>query len=318
MHIRIATRRSKLALTQTNMIADRIRALRSDITTELVEFTTRGDQIQDRPLSQVGGKGLFVKELERALIANEADIAIHSAKDVPMFSPDELRLTFVAPAEEPRDAFLSVRYRALAELPKGAKVGTSSLRRAIQLRAANANLQIEPLRGNVDTRLAKLDDGQYGAIILAAAGLHRLGLQHRITALLPIEQSLPAITQGILAIEHRLDRTDLSDLLSRLTTTEVTLRAHAERAVGRALQGSCEVPIAAHAVIAKHGSQHQVQLRAMIATPDGTFCVEDAIEGFAADLAAADSLGAQLGERLLQRGGSQLSQAILVSPKDHI
>jgi hydroxymethylbilane synthase len=311
MHIRIATRRSKLALAQTSAFAARLRGAHTALTTELVEFTTRGDQIQDRPLSQVGGKGLFVKELERALLAGEADIAVHSAKDVPMHLPEGLALAFVSPREAPQDAFLSVHYASLAALPDGARVGTSSLRRSIILKQRFPSLDVQPLRGNVDTRLAKLDSGDYDAIILAAAGLHRLGLAHRITALLTIDESLPAITQGVLAVEYLAGRQDLVQALANFEETNLTACALAERAVGRALQGSCEVPIAAHAIVA-HAT---ISLRALIATPDGGVIVQGMRGGPVADAAM---IGQALGEELLARGGTVLAQAIAASAKDVI
>ncbi len=317
--IRIATRRSKLALTQTGHVAEHIRGLgansvansNTSIQTALVELTTRGDQIQDRPLSQVGGKGLFIKELERALLADEADIAIHSAKDVPMFISDDFTLLFLHPRAEPRDAFVSTRYTSPDQLPQGAKVGTSSLRRAVQLRAKFPKLDIHPLRGNVDTRLAKLDAGEFDAIVLAAAGLNRLGLNHRITTLIPIESALPAITQGVLAVEFLRRRDDLAKLLAPLTHPDLTACALAERAVGEALQGSCEIPIAAHAAIA----DGTLTLRAMVATPDGSVIVEDHIQG---DAITATTIGQQLGERMLLRGGPALLHALALSAKDEI
>jgi hydroxymethylbilane synthase len=311
MHIKIATRRSKLALAQTGAFAQRLCLANAGLTTELVEFTTRGDQIQDRPLSQVGGKGLFVKELERALLAGEADIAVHSAKDVPMHLPEGLALAFVSPREAPEDAFLSVRFSELAALPVGAKVGTSSLRRAIILQQRFPTLDIQPLRGNVDTRLAKLDSGDYDAIILAAAGLRRLNLTHRITALLSTQESLPAITQGVLAVEYVSTRQDLAAALSPFQEPQLTACAVAERAVGKALQGSCEIPIAAHAMV----RDKVLSVKAMIATPDGTLIVRGERSG---SIAAAESIGQALGEALRVEGGDVLARAIALSPKDAI
>jgi hydroxymethylbilane synthase len=243
----IATRESRLALWQ----AEHVRSLlheRFGLRVELLGMTTRGDQILDRALSKIGGKGLFVKELEAALEDGRAHLAVHSLKDVPMVLPEGFALGAVLEREDPRDAFVSPRHRALADLPQGACVGTSSLRRAAQLLALRPDLRIEPLRGNLDTRLRKLDDGQFDAIVLAAAGLKRLGLAARIASLFDTTQMTPAAGQGALGIELRSEALGLAHTLEALVHRPTWLAVHAERAVSRALGGSCTVPLAAHAV----------------------------------------------------------------------
>ncbi len=242
----IATRESRLALWQ----AEHVQALlaQSGHTVQLLGMTTRGDQILDRSLSKVGGKGLFVKELETALEEGRADLAVHSLKDVPMDLPEGFSLACVMAREDPRDAFVSNQYISLADLPQGAVVGTSSLRRTVLLRALRPDLKIEPLRGNLDTRLRKLDEGQYAAIVLAAAGLKRLGLASRIASVFETEVMLPAAGQGALGIEIRSDRQDLVAALAPLADQATWLAVAAERAVSRAMGGSCSMPLAAHAV----------------------------------------------------------------------
>ncbi|RYZ05909.1 MAG: hydroxymethylbilane synthase, partial [Comamonadaceae bacterium] len=241
----IATRESRLALWQAEHVKTLLEARGHSV--ELLGMTTRGDQILDRSLSKVGGKGLFVKELENALEAGQADIAVHSLKDVPMDLPAGFTLACVLEREDPRDALVSPRYLSLEALPHGAVVGTSSLRRIVLVRSLRADLRIEPLRGNLDTRLRKLDDGQYDAIVLAAAGLKRLGLESRIRAVFEPERMLPAAGQGALGIEIRSDRQDLVDLLAPLVHRPSWLATTAERAVSRTLGGSCSMPLAAHA-----------------------------------------------------------------------
>jgi hydroxymethylbilane synthase len=245
-HTLIATRESRLALWQ----AEHVRALlieRFGMVVELLGMTTRGDQILDRTLSKVGGKGLFVKELEAALEEGRAQLAVHSLKDVPMDLPAGFELAAVLEREDPRDAFVSARYRTLAELPHGAKVGTSSLRRVVQLGAMRPDLDVQPLRGNLDTRLRKLDEGNFDAIVLAAAGLKRLGLAHRIAGWFEPDMMLPCAGQGALGIEVRSDAHELRERLAQLTHRPTWLAVQAERAVSRALGGSCSVPLAAHA-----------------------------------------------------------------------
>jgi hydroxymethylbilane synthase len=247
-HITIATRESRLALWQANHIKSLLEA--KDCTVTLLGMTTLGDQILDKTLSKVGGKGLFVKELETALFDGRADLAVHSLKDVPMELPEGFALAAVLEREDPRDAFVSNNYASLTELPQGAIVGTSSLRRAVLIKALRPDLQIEPLRGNLDTRLGKLDEGNYAAIVLAAAGLKRLGLGGRIRTVFETEQMLPAAAQGALGLEIRSDRSDLMALLAPMIHQPTLLAAYAERAVSRAMGGSCSMPLAAHATFA--------------------------------------------------------------------
>ncbi|MEN9628575.1 MAG: porphobilinogen deaminase HemC [Pseudomonadota bacterium] len=243
----IATRESRLALWQAEHVRDLLQG-RFGLTVELLGMTTRGDQILDRALSKVGGKGLFVKELETALEDGRAHLAVHSLKDVPMDLPAGFVLAAVMEREDPRDAFVSNRHGSLAELPPGAVVGTSSLRRVVQLLAVRPDLRIEPLRGNLDTRLRKLDEGGFDAIVLAAAGLKRLGLAERIRRCFEVDEMIPAAGQGALGIEVREDAQALRDTLAGLVHRPTWLAAHAERAVSRALGGSCSMPLAAHAV----------------------------------------------------------------------
>jgi hydroxymethylbilane synthase len=242
----IATRESRLALWQAEHVRDLLQQ-RFGHTVELLGMTTRGDQILDRTLSKVGGKGLFVKELETALEEGRAHLAVHSLKDVPMDLPPGFVLAAVLEREDPRDALVSPKYASLADLPQGAVVGTSSLRRVVQLRSVRPDLKVEPLRGNLDTRLRKLDEGQYDAIVLAAAGLKRLGLATRIRSLFEADQMIPSAGQGALGLEVREDATELRAQLATLTHTPTWLSVHAERAVSRALGGSCSMPLAAHA-----------------------------------------------------------------------
>jgi hydroxymethylbilane synthase len=271
----------------------------------LLGMTTQGDQILDRSLSKVGGKGLFVKELEVALEEGRADLAVHSLKDVPMDLPAGFALACVMEREDPRDAFVSSRHANLAALPPGAVVGTSSLRRVALLRAARPDLRIEPLRGNLDTRLRKLDEGQFDAIVLAAAGLKRLGLQARIRAVFEPGEMLPAAGQGALGIEIRADRTDVQQALAPLVHQATWLRVAAERAVSRAMGGSCSMPLAAYATLAAG----QLQIDATWGDPEGKVALVSAQASVAvADLAAATRLGEQVASRLkadvLQAGGS--------------
>jgi len=297
--LRIATRKSPLALWQAEHIRHRLRQLHPHLRVELVPMSTRGDKILDTPLAKVGGKGLFVKELETALLEDRADLAVHSMKDVPVDFPDGLGLTVICAGEDPRDAFVSPRFASLDELPQGAVVGTSSLRRQCQLRARRPDLQVRDLRGNVNTRLAKLDAGEYDAILLAAAGLQRLGMAERIRQALPVELSLPANGQGVLAIECRLaDRQTLA-LLAPLDDADSRDRVLAERAMNRALQGGCQVPIGAHAVVAGD----QLWLRGLVGSPDGRQLLQDEIRG---PRQAAEALGEALARRLLAAGADRI------------
>ena len=267
----------------------------------MLGMTTQGDQILDRSLSKVGGKGLFVKELEIALEDGRADIAVHSLKDVPMDLPAGFELACVMEREDPRDAWVSSQYARLEDLPQGAVVGTSSLRRTVLLRALRPDLKIEPLRGNLDTRLRKLDEGQYAGIVLAAAGLKRLEMISRIRHIFDTEQMLPAAGQGALGIEIRSDRDDLKALLAPLADRSTWLRVAAERAVSRAMGGSCSMPLAAHAVIDKGG----LHLRAAWGDPEGSATLVLAqAQAPATDLAAAEALGLQVAQQL-RAGGAR-------------
>ena len=293
--LRIATRKSPLALWQANFVKDRLEALHPDLQVELVPMSTQGDKILDTPLAKVGGKGLFVKELETAMLEGRADIAVHSMKDVPVEFPDGLGLHTICEREDPRDAFVSNYFNQIDELPQGAVVGTSSLRRQCQLRAARPDLVIRDLRGNVNTRLAKLDAGDYDAIILAAAGLKRLEMTHRIAALIEPEQSLPANGQGAVGIECRLDDHELHALLAPLEHPETRIRVLTERAMNRALQGGCQVPIGAYALV----QGEEVWLRGLVGSPDGSRVIRDEIRG---PLAEGEALGHTLAQRLLAAG----------------
>src|SRR4051794_40543206 len=270
----IATRESRLAMWQAEHVRDLL-VQRFGARVTLLGMTTRGDQILDRSLSKVGGKGLFVKELEVALEEGRADIAVHSLKDVPMDLPAGFALACVMEREDPRDAFVSSRYAAVDELPQGAVVGTSSLRRVVLLRALRPDLQIQPLRGNLDTRLRKLDEGQYDAIVLAAAGLKRLGLADRIAEFIPVESMCPAVGQGALAIETRLDGGAGMQASQKLDDAETRAAITAERAVLAKLGGGCEVPIGAYGKVL-HRSLH---LRAIVISPDGVRMVREELSG---------------------------------------
>jgi hydroxymethylbilane synthase len=297
----IATRESRLALWQ----AEHVRAVlgeRFGMRVELLGMTTRGDQILDRALSKIGGKGLFVKELETALEEGRAHLAVHSLKDVPMELPPGFELAAVLEREDPRDAFVSTRYAALAELPQGARVGTSSLRRVVQLLAVRPDLQIEPLRGNLDTRLRKLDEGEYDAIVLAAAGLKRLGLGARIRSVFDPAQMLPAAGQGALGIEVRSDALALRRQLAQLTHRPTWLAVLAERAVSRALGGSCTMPLAAHATW--HGETLRVD--AILGHPEQTALplLRASASGVSPGDAEADAIGRQAATLLRERGAA--------------
>jgi hydroxymethylbilane synthase len=301
--VRIATRESQLALAQTRMVAAAL-AARHAVEVELVPMTTKGDRVLDRPLAQVGGKGLFVKELEVAMEEGRADVAVHSMKDVPMVLPAQFALATFGAREVPQDALVSNRFDSLAALPPGARVGTSSLRREAQLRHAYPALVIVALRGNVNTRLAKLDAGEYDAIVLAAAGLRRLGFGDRIRALLA--DSIPAIGQGILAIEYPAARVDLAALLAPFEEAATASAARAERALGLIVGGSCDVPLGAHARI----EDGRATLAGFIGLPDGTRLARASAYAAASD---AEELGHRVGERLLSEGGREIL-ALLGAP----
>lgn len=301
--LRIATRQSLLALWQANYVKQRLQQYYPELNVELVPMVTKGDVILDSPLAKIGGKGLFVKELENALLEHRADIAVHSMKDVPMVFPEGLMLAVICPREDPRDVFVSNHYASLADLPEGAVVGTSSLRRQCQLKALRPDLVIRSLRGNVGTRLGKLDNGDYDAIILASAGLIRLGEAHRITEFLDIETCLPAVGQGAVGIECRADDHQVQALLAPLADPTTHSCVLAERAMNHRLQGGCQVPIAGYAVL----QNEQLYLQALVGAEDGSqiirACATSAVQ-------FAEELGVQVAEDLLQQGADKLLTAL--------
>ncbi|MDR0588542.1 MAG: hydroxymethylbilane synthase [Burkholderiales bacterium] len=299
----ITTRESALALWQANFVKDRIREYYPKTEIDLLGTTTAGDQILDRPLAQIGGKGLFIKELEVAMQEKRADLAVHSLKDVPMVLPEGFTLAAVLKREDPRDAFVSPKFASLAELPAGAIVGTGSLRREVQLRERYPNLDIRPLRGNVNTRLKKLDEAQYDAIVLAAAGLIRLGLADRIRSFLSIEESLPAVGQGALAIECLTARDDLIVSLTPLIDPPTLIAVTAERAFSRALGGSCETPLAAHA---SFDDQGVLTLRGFVADQQGKEIIRGQLSSAAIRVREAQKLGEELAARFVARGVKRL------------
>jgi len=301
--VRIATRKSALALWQAEFVKARLQHFHPGLQVELVPMSTQGDRILDTPLAKIGGKGLFVKELETAMLEGRADIAVHSMKDVPVEFPDGLMLSTICEREDPRDAFVSNKFAALADLPAGAVVGTSSLRRQCQLKALRPDLQIRDLRGNVNTRLAKLDADEFDAIILAAAGLIRLGFADRIRAFLPVEQSLPANGQGAVGIECRSDDLALRALLAPLEHAATRQAVLAERAMNRALQGGCQVPIGAFAVL----EGDQLWLRGLVGQLDGSQILHAEVRGAAAD---GEQLGTALAAELLALGAGEILQTV--------
>ena len=303
MRLRIATRRSRLALWQAEHVKERLTALHGGLAIELLPMSTRGDELLEVRLDEVGGKGLFVKELESALEDGRADLAVHSMKDVPAQLPPGFVLAAILEREDPRDAFVSSRHASLGALPQGARVGTSSLRRAAQVAARHPGLHLHTLRGNVETRLAKLDRGEYDAILLAAAGLKRLGLGARIRGLLSPEESLPAPGQAALGIECRDGRADLLRLLAPLQHAASSACVRAERAVSLALGGSCTIPLGAYAEL--QGAR--LRLRALVAAPDGTRTARVDCEGPAAE---PEALGAQAAAELRARGADEILAAI--------
>ena len=300
----IASRESMLAMWQAEHIKGRLKALYPDCEVEILSMTTRGDQILDRTLSKIGGKGLFIKELEQALQDGRADLAVHSIKDVPMELPEGFALAAIGERASPFDAFVSNQYARLEEMPEGAIVGTSSLRREAQLRAKLPHLTIKPLRGNVQTRLSKLDNGDYDAVILAAAGLQRLGLDGRIREILSPADSLPAAGQGALGIEIAARRTDLADILRPLNHEETAACVTAERALARALGGSCQVPLAAYCVM----EDGLLTLNGLVGHPDGSVIIEASAQ---APAAYADALGRAVAKRLADDGAEELIAAVL-------
>ncbi|WP_096086732.1 hydroxymethylbilane synthase [Agaribacterium haliotis] len=297
--VRIATRKSALALWQAEFVKAELERHHPDLTVSLLPMSSKGDKILDVPLAKVGGKGLFVKELETAMLNGEADIAVHSMKDVPMEFPEGLCLGPICEREDPRDAFVSNNFEQIEQLPAGAVVGTSSLRRQAQLLAARPELEIRFLRGNVNTRLAKLDNGDYDAIILAAAGLKRLEFGQRISSYLEAEFCLPAGGQGAVGIELRSDDDRIAELLQPLHHADTADCVLAERALNRRLEGGCQVPIASYAVL----NGDELQMRALVAEPDGTEILR--VEGSALR-ADAEQLGITLAEQLLAAGADKI------------
>ncbi|QIA62159.1 hydroxymethylbilane synthase [Vibrio astriarenae] len=297
--IRIATRKSPLALWQAHYVKDALQAAHPGLEVELVTMVTKGDIILDTPLAKVGGKGLFVKELEVAMLEGRADLAVHSMKDVPVEFPEGLGLVTICEREDPRDAFVSNTYQSIDELPQGAVVGTCSLRRQCQIKEARPDLIIKELRGNVGTRLGKLDAGEYDAIILAAAGLKRLELEARIRSFIEPEQSLPAVGQGAVGIECRLDDERLIELLKPLNHKDTQDRVLAERAMNLTLEGGCQVPIGSYALL----DGDNLWLRALVGEPDGSCIVRGEISGHRQE---AEKLGVELANQLLDDGAKEI------------
>jgi len=301
--IRIATRQSPLALWQAEHVAVRLREAHPGLTTELVRMTTRGDQMLDAPLAKVGGKGLFVKELEQGMLEDRADIAVHSMKDVPVEFPAGLHLAAILTREDPRDAFVSNRYASFRDLPANARIGTSSLRRQCQIKAHLPDCEILNLRGNVNTRLARLDGGEYDAIILAGAGLIRLGMGERITEPLAVELSLPAIGQGAIGIECRSGDARINALLQALNDETTAMLVRAERAMNERLQGGCQVPIAGYAQML----EGRISLRGLVGSPDGKTIIRGDVLGGQDE---ARELGVRLADDLLERGADDILKAL--------
>jgi len=299
----LGTRGSKLAVQQSEWVQAQLHVLAPHVTVTLRRIQTSGDKILDVPLAQIGGKGLFVKEIEEALLSGEIDLAVHSMKDVPTELPEGLAILCVPPREDPRDALISRDRKSFMDLPLGARIGTSSLRRQSQLLYARPDLTIAMLRGNLDTRLKKLREGQFDAIVLAAAGLRRLAWAHEITEYLEPKISLPAIGQGALGIEGRRDDFFIHSLLRGLDHAPSKTAVLAERALLRRLQGGCQVPIAAYATVAGRG----VRLEGLVSSVDGKELIRDTVEGFIED---PEAIGIQLAERLLVRGGDRILQAV--------
>ncbi len=309
--VRIATRKSALALWQAEYVKAQLEHFHDGINVELVPMTTKGDIILDTPLAKVGGKGLFVKELEVAMLEGRADIAVHSMKDVPVDFPEGLGLEVICPREDPRDAFVSNTIKSLSDLPKGAIVGTSSLRRQCQLKASRPDLDIRDLRGNVNTRLRKLDEGQYDAIILAAAGLIRLEMSERIAQFIEPEKMLPANGQGAVGIECRNDDDTIKTLLAPLECGTTRIRVLAERAMNKALEGGCQVPIGSYGVISQNGKE--LHLRGLVGAIDGSEMIESEITG---PIEQGEALGDKLAQELLSRGADKILKAVYSENND--
>jgi hydroxymethylbilane synthase len=305
--IRIATRKSPLAMWQAEHVAGALRQAHPGLDVEILGMSTQGDKILDTPLAKIGGKGLFVKELEQRMQAGDADIAVHSMKDVPVVLPDGLHLSVILQREDPRDAFVSNQHVCVDALPEGARVGTSSLRRQCQLADRRPDLEIIPLRGNVNTRLRKLDAGDYDAVILAAAGLLRLGFAARVRSLIAIDDSLPAIGQGAIGIECRSDDDRVNALLAPLHHASTAACVRAERALNRRLEGGCQVPIGGYATL----DDGEIHLRGLVGTVDGSAIVRAEIRGPEAD---AERLGTTVAEELLEHGASDILRELYAEP----
>jgi hydroxymethylbilane synthase len=303
-NVRVATRKSPLALWQAHYVRDQLRRLHRDIAVELVPMTTKGDRVLDAPLATAGGKGLFLKELEESLLDGRADIAVHSMKDVTVTLPDQLHIPVICERAEPLDAFVSNRFESLQTLSVNARVGTSSLRRQCQLRHAFPSLDIVNLRGNVNTRLAKLDAGEFDAILLAAAGLHRLGMADRITALIDSNISLPAVGQGAVGIECCRDDDRINKLLAPLDHHPTHMRVRAERALNAALEGGCQVPIGGYAEL--HGQQ--LWLRGLVGKADGSALLHGDAVGPANE---PEALGREVANQLIAQGADKILRELL-------
>jgi len=299
LEIRIATRKSELALWQARHVAEKLEALPAVSGVTLVPLSTRGDEILDKSLQKIGGKGLFIKELEVAMQTGAADIAVHSMKDVPAVMPDGFCIAAVLERANPHDAFLSADGTSFANLPAGAKIGSSSLRRQAQLKAQRPDIDVIPLRGNVNTRLQKLADGHYDAIILACAGLERLGMQSHITSEFPVDVMLPAAAQGVVGIECMADRGDLRDVLASLEDPLSKLTTTAERAVAATLDANCQSPVASYATV----ENDSLTIDALVASPDGKTVIREQVSG---SIDAAEELGQEVAESLLRRGAGEL------------
>ncbi|OTQ59309.1 hydroxymethylbilane synthase [Gilliamella sp. A7] len=304
MKIRIATRKSPLALWQANFVKQQLMTIHQDLTVELIPMVTKGDLLLDSPLSKIGGKGLFVKQLEQAIIDNKADIAVHSIKDIPAQFPTGLTLAVICQRDDVRDAFISNQYQCLDDLPDGAIIGTSSLRRQCQLRAKYPHLIIKDLRGNVGTRLAKLDNQEYDGIILAAVGLKRLGLQERIKQYIDTDLILPAVGQGAIGIETRINDEKILQLLAPLDNKNSRVCIQAERAMNQALQGGCQVPIACQSFL----TNNLLTLNGLVGSLDGSTIIKVSITGAATE---AEILGEKLAAKLLAKGADKILAEII-------
>ena len=304
--VRIATRQSLLALWQAEYVQDGLQTAHPGLAVELVKMKTQGDKILDTPLAKIGGKGLFVKELEQGMLEGRADLAVHSMKDVPVEFPEGLGLSVICKREDPRDAFVSNRFESIDALPQGARVGTSSLRRRCQILSLRPDLQVSDLRGNVQTRLGKLDAGEFDAIILASAGLIRLKLEDRIRLFIPPEVMLPAVGQGAVGIECRDSDTYIQGLISILHHPDTADRVRAERAMNAKLEGGCQVPIGAYAEL-RGENLDRIYLRGLVGSPDGKEMIRGEIEGPRSE---AEALGTKLGADLLARGADRILAAV--------